>query len=223
MYMDILKDVLAWLSSHDTALFLFLNSMHNDFSDSLMWLVSDRLVWLPLYLLLACLVMRRGGLRCGMLCLVFIAVAVCLADQACSSLIRPLVGRLRPSNADNPISVYVHTVNGYAGGRYGFPSCHAANTAALAFFLSSFFRRRRALVSLSLWSLLVSYSRIYLGVHYPGDILAGMLIGCSCAAVSASMFRHVERWTCRYGGYMRCWWLFACHYMLGNGKRSRLR
>lgn len=142
-----------------------------------MWMVSDRWIWVPLYMLLTVFVFRRAGWKGGMICMVMIALLITATDQTCASVIRPALCRLRPSNPDNPISSMVQLVNGYHGGWYGFPSCHAANTFALAMFLSLLFRNRAATVSLMCWALIVSCSRIYLGVHYPGDIIGGFAVG----------------------------------------------
>ena len=88
----------------------------------------------------------------------------------------------------------IHIVNGYRGGRYGFPSCHAANTFGLAFFLVYLFRQRMLSVFILLWALVTCYSRAYLGVHYPGDLLAGALLGF----IGASLFYGLFRKVCRY-------------------------
>lgn len=181
--------LLAWLSHADGKLLLFFNGMHTPFLDQTMWLISDRWVWVPLYLLLAWMLVRRLGWRRGLLCVAFAALAVAAADQTCATLLRPLVGRLRPSSPDNPLSALVHVVNGYRGGMYGFPSCHAANTLALAVYLSLCFRHRAATLSLMAWALLVSYSRLYLGVHYPGDLLCGMVVDTLCALALWGSFR----------------------------------
>lgn len=138
-----------------------------------MWTLSDKLIWIPLYILFAYFVFRRLGWKNGLVCMVFIALMVTIVDQTCGSIIRHAVERLRPSSPDNPISALIHTVNGYHGGRYSFPS----NTLALALFLSKLFANRRATIALFAWSAAVYYSRIYLGVHYHGDVIGGFIVG----------------------------------------------
>ncbi|MCM1021727.1 MAG: phosphatase PAP2 family protein [Muribaculum sp.] len=170
--------MLQYLSEIDTNLLLAINSWHTPALDQLMFLLSSKLVWIPFYILLLIVSIHRYGWRGGMFIAVGIALAVTIADQTCASLIRPLVERMRPTNPNNPISELIHTVNGYHGGRYGFPSCHAANTVAVATFLSLVFRHRALIIfSLALWTAMNCYSRMYLGVHYPGDIVVGGIIG----------------------------------------------
>lgn len=147
-----------------------------------MWFMSAKLVWIPFYILLTYLLFRKVGIKNGILALVFIGLTIAMADQVCSHLIRPAFERLRPSNPSNPISQYIHIVNGYRGGLFGFPSCHAANTFALATFLSMTIKRRAFIIGIFIWAVLVSYSRMYLGVHYPMDILVGGSIG-TCLAI----------------------------------------
>ena len=104
-------------------------------------------------------------------------LAITLADQLCATLIRPAVQRLRPANLDNPLSAMVHIVNGYRGGSYGFPSCHAANTFALVGLMLPIVRQRRFGIVMIAWAFTNCYSRIHLGVHYPGDLIVGATIG----------------------------------------------
>lgn len=177
MIHDSLKGFLPWLLSVDDRLLLFVNSMHSPFFDTVMWLISDRYIWIPFYVLLAYLLFRHTTWKRGVICLLTIAVIICATDQTCATLIRPVLERLRPSNIANPISPLVHTVNGYRGGNYGFPSCHAANTFALAVFMSLQIHRKWFTTIMLTWAILVSYSRMYLGVHYFGDLLCGALIG----------------------------------------------
>lgn len=93
--------------------------------------------------------------------------------------------RLRPSNPENPLSEMVHIVGGYRGGSYGFPSCHAANSFALASFLTLLFANRKLSLFIFAWAVLNSYSRVYLGVHYPGDLLVGAIIGTAAGLAMA--------------------------------------
>lgn len=109
--------------------------------------------------------------------LLALVAAIVLTDQVCATVIRPVVERMRPSNPLNPLSASTHIVDGYRGGPYGFPSCHAANSFALVVFMALFVRRWKFTLFIVGWGLLNSYSRIYLGVHYPGDLLVGGLIG----------------------------------------------
>lgn len=104
--------------------------------------------------------------------------SVCHADTSGS-------GRLRPSNPENPLSEMVHIVGGYRGGSYGFPSCHAANSFALASFLILLFANRKLSLFIFAWAVLNSYSRVYLGVHYPGDLLVGAIIGTAAGLAMA--------------------------------------
>ncbi len=170
-------ELLGRLSQADSHALLMINNMHTPALDQLMFAVSDKWIWVPFYVLIALIMFRQCTWRRAALALTIAILTVAATDQSCATLIRPAIGRLRPTAPDNPISAFVHTVNGYRGGRYGFPSCHAANTFALATFLSIYFRRRMATATMFAWATMVSYSRIYLGVHYPGDVLCGMAIG----------------------------------------------
>lgn len=169
------------LISADNELMLLLNGMHNDFFDTFMSIFSGRFTWIPMYVALAYVIVARYKARTAVVAMICVGLTILLADQICASVIRPEIARLRPSNLDNPLSAYIHIVNGYRGGPYGFPSCHAANSFALAFLSSLLVRRRAFTLLIFLWAFLNSYSRIYLGVHYPGDIIVGALIGCLCA------------------------------------------
>jgi undecaprenyl-diphosphatase len=118
---------------------------------------------------------RKWGVR-SLYVVAGIALCILLSDQISSSLLKPLVARLRPTY--NPeIADLIHTVNGYRGGRYGFVSSHAANAATFVTFTALIFRNRYYSILLSLWAFLTAYSRVYLGVHYVGDVLCGALIG----------------------------------------------
>lgn len=171
----------------DERLLLLLNGVHTHCLDYVMWMMSNRWVWVPLYILLVILLFRKFSLRSGAMVTVMVVILITLTDQTCAAVIRPAVCRLRPSSPDNGISAFVLLVDGYRGGMYGFPSCHAANTFALAVFMSLLFKNRRFTILAVTWSLMVSYSRIYLGVHYPGDILGGFIVGGIYAALCFRM------------------------------------
>ena len=165
------------LNGLDADLLLWFNGCHTAFADSFFWMISAKLTWVPFYLVLAYALFRRYGSKNAFIWLVAAGLTILIADQLCASVLRPMFERMRPSNPDNPLSAAVTVVNGYRGGRYGFPSCHAANTWALTALLIPVLRNRRATVSLILWAVLNCWSRMYLGVHYPGDILAGTVVG----------------------------------------------
>ena len=185
--MDCFYDFISLLSEADRIILLAANSLHTPTLDSLMWEISRKWTWVPLYILLSAFVFRKYNTAGGIVCLLIIAAMITATDQTCAGIIRPVVCRLRPSSPDNPLSSLLHLVNDYRGGRFGFPSCHAANTFALALFLSLLFKNRLFTISIISWSLLVSYSRLYLGVHYPSDILGGLLIGSLFAILSHSI------------------------------------
>lgn len=161
----------------DTQFFLYLNGPNSIFFDVFMKLYSERFIWIPFYIALMLMIWRTKGTQKCIYYTIGIALAILLTDQLCATVIRPIVERLRPSNLKNAISALTYTVDGYRGGAYGFPSCHAANSFALATFMSLLIHRRLFIFIIITWALMNSYSRIYLGVHYPGDILVGALIG----------------------------------------------
>lgn len=177
MWFNFFKEFILWLSDIDARLLLIVNGAHSPFFDSVMWCISGRWIWVPFYAVLAYLLFRRMSWKRASICLVTIGLIILAADQTCATLIRPEIGRQRPANLNNPLSSFVHVVNGYRGGRYGFPSCHAANTFALAVFMSLVIRHKWFTVMMFSWAFIVSYSRMYLGVHYFGDLFCGATIG----------------------------------------------
>lgn len=185
--------MIDFLIDTDTRIFLFFNSLHHPLLDTFMYCFSSRFIWVPLYLATFLMIMRYYGWKAGLTLFGFTVAAVALSDQACATFIRPAIERLRPANPDNPISDLVHIVNNYRGGSYGFPSCHAANTFAFATIMTLALPTRRLLVFLFGWALLNCYSRIYLGVHYPGDLIVGALIGSAAGILCYGFFRYTIR------------------------------
>ena len=135
--------MIDWLNTIDTQVFLALNGLHAPYFDVFMKLFTGKWIWVPMYAAVLFAVVRNYRWRQTLAVLVCVALAITIADQVCATLIRPEVCRLRPSNPENPLSEMVHIVGGYRGGSYGFPSCHAANSFALASFLILLFANRK--------------------------------------------------------------------------------
>lgn len=184
-----MTDFLQLLNDLDSQLLLAINGLHNPYFDTFMYAYSGKWIWIPMYAALVYVLFRNLSWKVALTCLVGVALTITFADQIGASVIRPWVERLRPANLENPLSEYVHIVNGYRGGSYGFPSCHAANTFGLTFYLMFLIRRRGFTLFMCAWALLTCYSRSYLGVHYPGDLLAGALLGLCGAALMYGLFR----------------------------------
>ena len=179
------------LSNIDTDLFLFLNGLHTSWLDKVMIAVTQMWVWIPLYLLLIYWTVKQYGKRCWWIFLAVGIVVLC-SDQLSAHVCKPLFHRLRPCyNADLQYLIYLP--KGMAGGRYGFVSSHAANTFAVAAFLTPALRKDRNWMGivLYLWAFISSYSRIYLGVHYPADILCGSLLGILIGLILWKVFQLV--------------------------------
>lgn len=175
--------MIDWLTQIDYNILLAINGFHTPFLDTLMWYISEKFTWFPLYLLLFVLVYLKYPLKQAIWFTVFGFLAVGLCDFTTTYLFKETVMRLRPSH--NPIlSSQLHFYqispgNLYKGGSYGFFSGHAANSMLIAMFfiyqLQSKFKY--ILPPLLLWVAIVCYSRMYLGVHYPSDIVCGLIWG----------------------------------------------
>lgn len=191
----------------DTEILLAINGWHASWADTLMWIVSAKTTWIPLYLLLIGLLVWRyrqsaptpikwlQKVPACVVMIVVIALAVGAADFIASGILKDWVARPRPSRVPE-LEGMLHLVNGYKSGQYGFVSSHAANTMAVALLFSLIWRNKIATVGLMLWVAANCYSRMYLGVHYPTDILGGLIVG-SLVAVGGywllGRYRLVER------------------------------
>lgn len=161
----------------DTRLFLFLNGQHAGWLDTVMVSITEMWPWIPIYILLAYLVIKQYG-RKSLWIFLAVGIVILCSDQLSAHVCKPLFHRLRP--CFNPeFEGMVHLPKGSPGGRYGFVSSHAANTFAVATFLTAALRKSYRSIGwwLFAWALVSSYSRIYIGVHYPGDVLAGAVLG----------------------------------------------
>ena len=183
--------LLEYCKSIDLRLFLLINGAHTAFLDPLMAWVSGKLFWIPLYIVVAYVLIRCYRMKSIS---IFIAMALCIAfsDQAASHLIKPLVHRLRPCH--NPALInMIHLVSG-CGGKYGFVSSHAANAFAIATFLSVVLESSCKWLKYILFivAVTVSYSRIYLGVHYPADVVVAALLGGLIGYVLGKLY---QKWS----------------------------
>ena len=177
----------------DSQLFLFLNGLHADWLDPIMIAITKMWVWLPIYLFLVYLTIKQYGKRCWMIFLAVGLVVLC-SDQLSAHVCKPVFQRLRPCyNIDFQELIYLP--KGMAGGRYGFVSSHAANTFAIGTFLTAALRKNTKWIGwlLFMWAFLSSYSRIYIGYHYPGDILCGAVLGILIGLIIWKLYQILEK------------------------------
>jgi len=194
--------MIEYLNDIDTDALLAVNGLHDLFQDAFWWMVTAK--WSSLLLVLALLwILLHQNRRHAMLVLAMLVLAVLVADQVSSGLIKHLVERLRPTH-DPSLESMVHVINGYRGGLYGFVSSHAANFFAVSTLLCFVMRHRWVTLSLFTWALLQCYSRMYLGVHYPGDILGGIIVGMLAGWLVWCLMRWIQRrWHIPEGHYTR--------------------
>ena len=174
----------------DKAIFLVFNSHHTLYFDQVMWVITGKMIWIPLILSFIYVFFKQGWKE-ALLAVLMVALTVLLCDQISSGICKPLFERFRPTH-DPEFSQYVTTVNGYLGGMYGFISSHAANAFGVAVFTSLIFRNRLFAVSVLIWAMLSCYSRLYLGVHYPGDIIFGALVGALSGYVCYKIYQKLH-------------------------------
>jgi len=184
-----LETLLEVLKELDKDLFLIINNFNSPFVDSIMFYVTDTEFWFPFYaVLLGFLVWKFkwsslpiiGGL----------AIVILFSDQLTSSFMKPFFERLRPCH-ESGIKDFVHLVDG-CGAIYGFASSHASNSFGFAMFFWLVMRKMwKHSIWLIAWAAFVSYSRIYAGEHYPGDILIGAIIGILFAIIIFLLYQKV--------------------------------
>lgn len=173
----------------DQAITLFFNGSSSLYLDSIAWNATQMFVWIPFLLVVAYVVFREHDFPRMLFLIGGTLLCVLLCDQVASTICKPLIARWRPTH--NPyLQDAVDIVNGYRGGPYGFFSSHAANTFAVASFLAPVFRRRAITLSLFGWALLSCWTRVYLGVHYVGDLVTGLLFGLFIGTIAHRLYRH---------------------------------
>lgn len=165
---------MEFLENIDRELFLFLNSLHADWLDPVMKFISSSWFWIPFVALFIFLSIKYFRKKFW-IPLVLAIVCYALTDQI-TNIVKQNVERVRPTH-NTEICDKVHTVDGYKGGQYSFFSGHAANSFGLALLSLLFIRKKYYTVIVMVWASLVTYSRLYLGVHYPADLFAGALFG----------------------------------------------
>lgn len=179
------------LEQLDKSLFLFLNSFNSPFWDRVMWITSAKATWVPLYVMV--LVMMGIRHRRKMIVMVPVMIlTIVFTDQLSVHAFKEVFMRLRPCHEPS-LEGLVHIVNGKCFGKYGFVSSHASNSFGFAMISLLLYRERWYSVSIISWASVVGYSRIYLGVHYPGDVICGALLGVLVGYLPYLGYRYIDR------------------------------
>ena len=164
------------LNDLDHRLTLAINGSDSLFWDNVMYTVTYTFSWSVVILALLVIIFRNNSWKEMLMVFVTLALLIFVADRICSGLVKPMVARWRPTQ-DPQLMYMVDVVRNYRGGRFGFFSGHACNTMCVAVFLAWLFRSGKMTVTLLFWSLTTTFTRLYLGVHYLGDVTVGFVVG----------------------------------------------
>ena len=188
----------------DKQLLLLLNGSESLFLDSMVMTLTNAWTWVPLYISLLIVVVKNSESALKVL-LVLASAGLCVlfAGALDDTIVKPLVARWRPTH-DPQIGLLVDIVDGYRGGKYGFFSAHASNTFSIAIFFWWLVRSRILTCAMVIWSLVNCWTRLYLGVHYPGDILGGIIVGMLVGWLVWRLMCWIQhRWHIPEGHYTR--------------------
>lgn len=179
----------------DKGLLLLVNGLHNQVLDGIMLFVSSKTGWLPLYLVLIYFIIKDYGRR-SWLVFVVVALTVLLADQGSVHLFKNVFQRLRPCH-DVEMSGLLHMVKP-CGGKFGFVSSHAANSFSIAVLTILLLKNKHSWIwpAMLLYGLIIIYSRVYLGVHYPSDVIAGAVVGSIIGFGTYQLFKEINKYIC---------------------------
>lgn len=186
-----MNDFIDIIESLDHRVTLFINSLNNSFLDEVMWLISSTSFGIPFYILFVFLLIRIYNPRQIIFSLLALILVVSLCDLSAKYFFKEVFERYRPSH-NLILRDQLHLVNNYTGGKYGFVSSHAANMAGLSLMVYFFLKQRfvKIVYLLVPFVLLVSYSRVYLGVHYVSDVFVGMFLG---VLISFTLYKLIEK------------------------------
>jgi len=187
-----MQAILRWINELDEKVLLLINSHHNAFWDKIMWFASGETSWYPYYFLLLLLLIYYYRKQSWLLIILIIPLVFC-TDQLASTVIKSMEIRLRPSHIPG-IENLLHYVNNYRGGDYGFISAHACNVSGFTVYAILLTRQKIKWLPYLLyaWASLVCYSRIYLGVHFPGDVIAALFFGSCTGWMFALIYQQLQ-------------------------------
>jgi undecaprenyl-diphosphatase len=178
----------------DRLIVLYINGLHTPLLDEVMWIISGKLTWIPLYIFLAFLSYKKMGVKGMLIFLLGVLICIAFSDLASKYLFKEVFQRYRPSHnllLEGKLHFYrISTTDLYKGGQYGFVSSHAANFWTLSTFYWFVFHSnyKRICYMLMFVATLICFSRIYLGVHYLSDVFVGGLLGVSIAFLVYRLF-----------------------------------